>query len=65
MYTKYLDLFATLTGGLGILTAVVAGLARFMGFYYLGGFASITLLNGAIALMAISCVLQLRLLRDR
>ena len=63
--TQNLGLFATLTGGLGILVALAAGLGRIFGAHYILGFESITLLIGAIALMAASCVVQLHLLRSR
>ncbi len=63
--TKNLELFATVSGSLGILIALVAGLGRLMGFHHLMGFESITLLLGAIALMSASCVVRLHLLGTR
>jgi len=63
--TKNLELFATVTGAMGILLALVAGLGRLTGFHYVLGIESISMMVGAIALMAMSCVVQLHLIRTR
>lgn len=63
--SKNLALFATASGGLGILIALVAILARLVGMRYIAGVESISLLIAAIALMTASCVVQLHLLRTR
>lgn len=63
--TKYLDLFGTAAGLVGVLAALVAMLGRVLGVHYILGVESISVLTGAIALMAASCVAQLHLLRSR
>lgn len=63
--TKYLDLFGTAAGLVGVLAALVAMLGRVLGVHYILGVESISVLIGAIALMAASCVVQLHLLRSR
>jgi hypothetical protein len=62
---RYLEPFALLSGGLGLLVAAGAGLGRLAGFRQLFGFESLTLLVAATALMAASCMVQLHLLRTR
>ena len=63
--TKYLELFATASGVSGVLAALSALLGRLLGAHYILGVETISILIGAIALMAASCVAQLHLLRAR
>jgi len=60
---KQLDVFASLSGGLGILVALLAGVSRLLGHRFVFNFEAISLLIGSVALMAMSCVVQLYLLR--
>jgi hypothetical protein len=63
--TKYLELFAMAAGVPGVLAALIAMLGRVLGAHYILGVESVSVLIGAIALMAASCVVQLHLLRSR
>lgn len=60
---KYLAQFAMISGGTGLLLALLAGLGRLVGLRHLLGFESLTLLVAATALMAASCMVQLHLMR--
>lgn len=45
-----------IVGLAGVLLTAVAGVARVMGHYHLGGFESMTLFVGGMGLMLIGCV---------
>lgn len=62
---KALEQFAIISGSLGLLIAALSGITRLLGFHYLLGLESMTVLVGAIALMVASCTVQLHLLRSR
>lgn len=62
---KNLDTFATWAGAAGIGLGVLSALLRVLGLRSILGYETLTLLIGAIALMAASCVVQLHLLRRR
>lgn len=59
----YLDWLAKGSGTAGILLGVGAMVARLLGHHRVTGFETMTLLLGGIALMAVSCVIQLNFLR--
>jgi hypothetical protein len=65
MNSEHLETFAKVTGIAGIVIAALTGLSRLVGLRALLGFENLTLMIGAIALMAASCVVQLHLLRQR
>lgn len=62
---NYLALFAKNCGLLGILLCLAAIIMRLLGQRYLMGAQGMTVLEGGIALMGISCVIQLNYLIKR
>ncbi len=55
-YTGYL------TGGLGILLCIAAGLTRLSGDYYLAGYAATTIFSVGTGLMVFACLAKLEAL---
>lgn len=51
-----------ISGLLGVLVCLVAGLTRVAGIYYVAGFQSTTLFNVGIGLMVFACMMRLEAL---
>jgi hypothetical protein len=60
---NHLDVFARNIGLLGILVSLGALSVRLLGYHRIFEVEAITILQGGIALMVISCVVQLNFLR--
>lgn len=60
-----LSLVGSILGGIGMLVALVAAVARLAGFFHLGGFEAMTLFNGATGLMVAGCFLKLLVIARR
>ena len=56
---KMLDLLGNVAGVTGIIVCTLAGASRLLGSHYLLGFESVTLFNGGMALMVMSCLVKL------
>jgi hypothetical protein len=56
---KNLDLLGNVVGVAGIIVCTFAGASRLLGSHYLLGFESVTLFNGGMALMVMSCLVKL------
>jgi hypothetical protein len=56
---KNLALAGSITGILGALICLIAGLARIAGFYYLAGYQSTTLFNVGVGMMVFTCMVKL------
>lgn len=61
----YLDWLAKGSGTAGVLLSLGAMAVRLLGYHRVMGFESMTLLLGGIALMAVSCVIQLNFVNKR
>jgi len=62
---EYLGLFAKNIGLLGILLSLAAVILRVVGLRHFNNIESLTLLQGGMALMLVSCVIQLNFLIKR
>lgn len=62
---EYLGLFAKNIGLLGVLVGFAAIVLRILGLRYIMGVEAITVLQGGMALMLVSCVIQLNYLIKR
>lgn len=60
-----LSLVGSVLGGLGMLVALIAALARLSGHYHLSGFEAMTIFNGGIGLMVAGCFLKLHVIARR
>ena len=60
---KNLVLAGSISGILGALICLVAGLARIAGFYYLAGYQSTTLFIAGLGLMVFACLVKLETLQ--
>lgn len=60
---KNLVLAGSISGILGALLCLVAGLARIAGFYYLAGYQSTTLFIAGLGLMIFACLVKLETLQ--
>jgi len=60
---KLIGNIATAAAVLGVALAIVSGLARLLGYFYLGNFAAMTVFNGGMGLMLIGIVGQLYTLK--
>ena len=54
-----------LSGGLGILLCVAAGLTRLLGGFYLAGYAATTIFSVGTGLMVLACLLKLQALLNQ
>jgi hypothetical protein len=54
-----------LAGVIGVAICLVAGVARVLGHFYLGGFSAAALLQGGMGLVLIGCFLLLLALQPR
>lgn len=54
-----LDKMFYLIAFIGIVACAMAGVARIFGFYYIGGFETMTLLIAGNALMVFACLIKL------
>lgn len=61
---KNFALAGRISGILGVLVCLVAGLSRVAGMYYVVGFQSTTLFNVGIGLMVFACMVRLEVLSD-
>ncbi len=61
----YLGLFAKNIGLLGVLLALVAIILRLLGKHYFMGAETMTLMEGGMALMLVSCVVNLNYLAKK
>ncbi|NND68289.1 MAG: hypothetical protein HKN19_11935 [Halioglobus sp.] len=59
---KNFALAGRISGVLGALICLVAGLTRIAGMYYVAGFQSTTLFNVGIGLMVFACMMRLEAL---
>lgn len=62
---KNLVLAGSLSGILGALLCLIAGLARIAGFYYLAGYQSTTLFIAGLGLMVFACLVKLETLQPQ
>jgi hypothetical protein len=62
---KSLVLSGSISGILGALTCLIAGLARIAGYYYLAGYQSTTLFNAGVGLMVFACLIKLETLQSQ
>lgn len=62
---EYLAIFTKNIGLLGILLSLAAIFMRLLGKHYMMGVEAITVLQGGIALMLVSCVVNLNYLNKR
>jgi hypothetical protein len=62
---KSLVLSGSISGILGALTCLIAGLARIAGYYYLAGYQSTTLFTAGVGLMVFACLIKLETLQTR
>jgi hypothetical protein len=56
---KYLALAGFISGIVGMLVCLIAGLARVAGTYYLAGYQSTTVFNMGVGLMVFACLVRL------
>lgn len=56
---KHLALAGSISGILGMVICLVAGLARIGGFYYLATYQSTTVFNMGLGLMVFACLVKL------
>lgn len=57
---KALEIIGNAAAVAGILTCLIAGLARISGSYHLLGFEAVTLFIGGISLMLMGCLAKLQ-----
>jgi hypothetical protein len=62
---KNLVLAGSISGILGALTCLIAGLARIAGYYYLAGYQSTTLFTAGVGLMVFACLIKLEMLQTQ
>lgn len=62
---KALILLGSLSGFLGALICLIAGLARVTSYYYLAGYQSTTVFNIGVGLMVFGCLIKLETLTAR
>jgi hypothetical protein len=60
-----LVMLGRLAGIAGVVLCLVAGVARVLGHFYLGGFSAAALLQGGMGLVLIGCFLLLLALQPR
>lgn len=56
---RYMKPVGDVLGALGVITCVVAGVARLMGHFHLVGTETISVYQGGIGLMVAACLLKL------
>jgi hypothetical protein len=56
---KNLALTGSISGILGALICLVAGLARIAGYYYLAGYQSTTVFDMGVGMMVFACLVKL------
>jgi len=61
---KNLALAGSISGIVGALICLVAGLARIAGYYYLADYQSTTVFNGGVGMMVFACLVRLETLSN-
>lgn len=57
---KNLELAGSISGIVGVLVCLSAGLARIAGYYYILGYESTTLFNVGVGMMVFGCLVKLQ-----
>ena len=62
---KFLGIVGNLAAGIGILTCVVAGVARLFDRFYVANFEAMVLFSVGVGLMVFACLVKLQLLESK